>query len=465
MVARWRRLLRSVRGRAVSVNMAITAVILGLTFAVLVAHMRDDAGDRATAEAAQAARMTGVHLYRNPAPDPIPTGPGGVSLIQVVRPGDGRVIAAGAELAGVPRISHLVPVAGDSRVDGELCGPYLTPCGKLVGVLIRTAYYGEVLIYAAAPVPYFTGWILPSVLALLLLFVLLCGIVGTWRTVGRALRPVEAIRAETAEITATGLGRRVPVPDTGDEVAALAKTMNSTLDRLQHAVENQRRFVSDASHDLRSPITGLRTRLEVALGAPGEEPWEKTARAALSDVERLQEVVGDLLELARLDAGALSDRVEPLDLGRFVEEEVTGRRGHVPIRIERADGVVVRADRLKMARLLTNLLANAERHADREIVVRVCAEEGEAVLEVIDDGDGIAPADRERVFDRFTRLDASRNRDAGGSGLGLAISKGIASAYGGRLYVADSPRGARFVLRLALAGTRGGGLGAPEATA
>ncbi|MFF5207702.1 sensor histidine kinase [Streptosporangium sp. NPDC000396] len=455
-MARWRQLLRSVRGQAVSVNLVISAAVLALTFTLVVMHVRHDSADQAMDRAARTARVVGVYLYTYPAPDPIPVPSDGAPLIQVIGSGDGRVIAASPALKGKPRISTLAPAANDSRVDGTLCEPYFTPCGQLVALRIRTAYYRQVIIYAAAPLPFFTGWVLPVLLAVLFLTLLTCGAVSTWRTVGRALRPVEAIRSETAEITETGLDRRITVPDTGDEVARLADTMNSTLDRLEHAATNQRQFVSDASHELRSPLTGLRTRLELALSAPEDEPWGETARAALRDVERLQEVVDDLLELARLDAGALASRVKTIDLGELTAEEIGRRARRVPITAELAGDVIVQADPLKMARLLTNLLANAERHADEEVVVKVAAEGKEAVLEVIDDGEGIEPADRERVFDRFTRLDASRSRDAGGSGLGLSISREIAMAYGGRLYLADSHRGARFVLRLPLAGAADG---------
>jgi signal transduction histidine kinase len=208
-----------------------------------------------------------------------------------------------------------------------------------------------------------------------------------------------------------------------------------------------RQFTSDASHDLRSPITAMRVLVEEALMDPAEADWPRTGAMVLTGLERLQAIVTDLLTLARLDAGAPLTR-EPVDLGRLAGAELDRRDHRVPIARDLHDGVCVDGDRLRLTRLLTNLLDNAARHADSKIIVTVRAKGSDAVLEVLDDGAGIAPEHRGMVFDRFTRLKASRERDAGGTGLGLAIARDIARAHEGTLTIEDSERGARFVLRL-----------------
>ncbi|WP_308250200.1 sensor histidine kinase [Sphaerisporangium fuscum] len=264
----------------------------------------------------------------------------------------------------------------------------------------------------------------------------------TWFLVGKALVPVSGIREKLADITARDLHRRVPVPHARDEVAALARTVNATLDRLENAVEQHKRFVADAAHELRSPIATLRTRLELV--AP------PTGREALADVERLQALAADLLLLARLDAGEPpGDAV--VDLGQVVVEEALRPRPRreVPVRLDLQPDVLVRGSRAQLARLVTNLVDNAVRHASSAVDVRVVAAAGVVLLEVRDDGPGIPPEHRAAVFDRFTRLDGARARDEGGAGLGLAIVREITGLHGGQVSVADGGPGACLQVRLA----------------
>ncbi|WP_433215013.1 ATP-binding protein [Microtetraspora malaysiensis] len=259
------------------------------------------------------------------------------------------------------------------------------------------------------------------------LLLLVAGV--SWLLVGRALAPVSAIRRTFADITTSDLHQRVPVPATGDEVARLARTMNATLDRLEGAVEQHKRFVADAAHELRSPIATLRTRLELG----GREAPELT-REALTDVERVQRLAADLLLLARLDAGEPL-RTREVDLGQVATEEaLRTRHGDIHIFLDIANDVVVEGSSSHLGRMIGNLVDNAVRHAATAVTVRVTAP---ATVEVVDDGPGIPAEHRESVFDRFTRLDEARARDAGGSGLGLAIAWDIAHAHGGTLVVAD----------------------------
>ncbi|WP_282779457.1 MULTISPECIES: ATP-binding protein [unclassified Nocardia] len=273
---------------------------------------------------------------------------------------------------------------------------------------------------------------------------------STWFATGRALRPVEAIRGEFARLTAQNLGRRVPVPRTGDEIARLAATLNDTLSRLEQATRRERQFVADASHELRSPLANVRTPLEVAARYPDRADWPDVAAGALEDLDRLEALITDLLTLARLDTGPELP-LTPLDLGELVRE-VTERRppGPTTWTVAVDDDTVVAGHRTHLARLLTNLLDNADAHAASSATLRLHATDGHAVLDVRDDGPGIPPAERERVFERFARLDTARTRAAGGTGLGLALARDIATLHGGTLTVADSERGAHIRLRLPL---------------
>ncbi|MDP9864206.1 MULTISPECIES: sensor histidine kinase [Streptosporangium] len=292
---------------------------------------------------------------------------------------------------------------------------------------------------AKAALESLNGLLLPGIPGLLLLVAAL-----TWLAVGRALAPVSAIRAEMADITASDLHRRVPVPRSRDEIARLAETMNRTLDRLELAVDRHKRFVADAAHELRSPLAVLRTRLELAPPGP-------LAAEALTDVERIQALTSDLLLLARLDAGEPACHGE-VDLGQVAAEEAALSRPRPEIRVglEVAADVVVRGSAEELRRLVANLVDNAVRHADSAVTVRLALEDGEAVLDVCDDGPGIPAEHREAVFDRFTRLDEARDRDAGGSGLGLAIARDIAVRHGGGLHVAEGDPGARLRARFPL---------------
>ncbi|MFF4829170.1 sensor histidine kinase [Streptomyces sp. NPDC001312] len=271
----------------------------------------------------------------------------------------------------------------------------------------------------------------------------------TWLVTRRALRPVEGIRAEMAEITDSGdLTRRVPEPASRDEIARLARTTNETLTALEQSVERQHAFVADASHELRSPIASLRTQLEVA----DQHPELLNTADLLHDVVRLQHLAADLLLLARLDAGERpTDAL--VDLTALVREEVTQRASTnriIPIVTVDDTGLEVKGSRTQLSRVLGNLLDNAQRHAATAVTVTVRAAGDAIVLSVADDGHGVAPADRERIFERFVRLDEARGRDDGGAGLGLAIARDVVQRHGGTLTLTGAPDGGGAVFQVRL---------------
>ncbi|GAA0577088.1 sensor histidine kinase [Actinomadura livida] len=262
-----------------------------------------------------------------------------------------------------------------------------------------------------------------------------------------AMRPVERLNAELdgIDIEEAELGRRVSVPAAGGDAEELAGRVNVLLARLDRAVLRRRSFIADASHELRTPLTGLRTRIELALAAPEDGAACDTLRHSLDDIDRIHRIVDDLLVLSRMDSGDAPVR-EVLDIGALVESEVGRRDPPVPTTVKAERGLLVEVNRPHLCRVVLNLLANAERHATSLIEVEARAERGEAVVEVRDDGPGIPPADRDRVFERFTRLDSARSRADGGSGLGLAVAREMAVLYEGRLYVGESATGARLIL-------------------
>ncbi|MGW1755864.1 sensor histidine kinase [Streptomyces mirabilis] len=281
-----------------------------------------------------------------------------------------------------------------------------------------------------------------------------------WLATRRALRPVEAIRARTASVTATDPRERVEVPDTADEVAELALTINATLQRLEEAATAQRRFVADAAHELRSPLATLLAGLEVATAYPDRADWPAVVSAAGRQARRLSGLTEELLLLARLDAGAPPAPAERVDVaalaGRLAEEyaERAGGSPKVDLLVAAPDAATtVFAAPGDLERILRNLLDNALRHAVGRVLLTVArdsAAPGSVLCTVRDDGAGVAEADSERIFERFTRLDESRTRTDGGTGLGLAIARDLAARHGGLLVLAVQPKGsgACFVLRL-----------------
>ncbi|MFA1549425.1 sensor histidine kinase [Actinomadura chokoriensis] len=320
--------------------------------------------------------------------------------------------------------------------------------GLLGALLVAAVVLAAVLLALLADV-HRTG-VLVIVTAVLCAVVVGLAVWGVRRAVARTLRPVARLREELTDLADPGPGARVGVPATGDDVERLAGRVNLLLSRLEESVEQRRAFFADASHELRTPLTGLRTRIELALHDPEEADLAGTLRDAMADVDRLHHIVEDLFVLARLDSEGRPARTR-MNLRSLVEMQLARQSSAVPVTVEVEPGIEVMVNPPRLGRALGNLLANAERYAVTRIEVNARAVGEEAVIEIRDDGPGIPPADRDRVFERFARLDPARSRDKGGSGLGLPIARQIAMSHGGSLHVADDACGARLVLRLPLA--------------
>lgn len=272
----------------------------------------------------------------------------------------------------------------------------------------------------------------------------------TWFVTGKALRPVELMRSEVDQLSAKDLSKRVSVPRSEDEIGRLGKTLNSMLDRLEISDQRQRRFVSDASHELRNPLAGMRTQLEVELLYPDSNQFEEGRQALLRSTLRLQTLTEDLLVLALSDNNKLLRNRREFDFGEIILQEIEGfpLSPGIVAETSRVEDVRLWGDKSQLRRVFINLLDNANRFAENQIYISLQAHNEFVLLEVVDDGPGIPVADQERIFERFSRLDNARSRHEGGTGLGLAIAKEIVLAHGGEISLLEGKKGAHFEIRL-----------------
>lgn len=430
----------------VGVALVVGAVgMLLLLRRTLVSNIDDAAAARAADIAAQAAQ--------GPLPAILAVRGGEDALVQVVD-SRGVVVASSANLEGQEAISGLRPAGAGASARGLRSVPIGDHREEFrIVALAATSSSGPLTVYVASSLEVVEDSVnaVRGILLVGLPFLVVVVGITTWIFVGRALRPVEAIRREVADISAHALSRRVPAPVVDDEIGRLARTMNAMLDRLQSSTERQRHFVGDASHELQSPLAASRTELEVALAHPDNADWPAAAAGLLEENERMGRLVQDLLFLARADEStgqALPLVQVDLDDVVLAEAERARGRGGFPIDTSKVSGARVRGRSDDLARVVRNLLDNAQRHAHSRVTV-VLGHAGPFVeLVVSDDGPGIAEVDRSRIFERFTRLDDARSRDTGGSGLGLAIAREVVAAHGGDIAVEGARTGARFVVRL-----------------
>jgi signal transduction histidine kinase len=464
------------RGRLTLVSvlgLAVGLAVGGLALLGALGHVLQRSIDD---EALRTADAVALLAAEDALPDPLPVVAGQVR-VQVVD-GRGRVRAASIDA------DRLVPMLPADRIDHTarqrtfVRGERLGLPGRVRVVSVPTGTPSE-------PLTVLVGRSMADVtrsaevvqLVLLVSIPLLVVVIGgvTWRVVGATLRPVEALRSGAEEITGRAGGGRLPVPASRDEIHRLAVTLNDMLARLEAARARQRAFLADAAHELRSPLTNMRTELEVA-GRLGERTdWPAVSRDLLADTERLSRLVDDLLLLARLDeagstavgtgapgrvAGRGRRATGPVELTALARA-VAVRFPSPPVRILPASGPRwTVGDPDELHRVLTNLIDNAVRHCRSAVMIEVTGPDpadldgpgdagaGTHLVTVTDDGPGIPPADRERVFDRFTRLDDARDRDAGGAGLGLAIVRELVRLHQGRVWLSDAGPGLRVSVRL-----------------
>jgi signal transduction histidine kinase len=403
-------------------------------------HRTADSEARKTAEAMAELADAGV------LPDPLPVA-GDDVRVQVVD-ADGRVLAASINA------DRLVPILYDRErpAPGQEGGAFIDG-GRLgiegpVRVVALPAGGDTVLVAKSLADLTRSIELLRNVLLIAFPLLVLGLALVAWRVVGATLRPVEALRSGAEAITDGARPGTLPVPASHDEINRLAVTLNRMLGRLDGARRRQRAFVADAAHELRSPLANMRTQLEVAqrIGDPAE--WPAVADDLLADVHRMSRLVDDLLLLAKADdPGAAAPRpTGPVELAGLLKA-VGGRYPTVSVSAVDAPLWTV-GDEGELERVVANLLDNAVRHADSSVLLSAALDSGDCVIVVADDGPGVPEADRERVFDRFTRLDDARARDAGGAGLGLSIVRELVRRHGGTVRLADADPGLRVEVRL-----------------
>ncbi|WTZ05080.1 HAMP domain-containing histidine kinase [Micromonospora sp. NBC_01392] len=401
----------------------------------------------ADAEALRTADAVALLTAEDALPDPLPVA-GGQLRVQVVD-AQSRIRAASIDA------DRLVPMLGPDElrpgqrqrlvVDGQRVG--LSGPVRVVTVPAGTPAEPRTVLVAKSLSDVRHSLHVVRNLLLVGFPLLVAGLaVVAWRVVGATLRPVEELRSGAAEITGRAGAERLPVPAGQDEIHRLAVTLNDMLDRLAASRDRQRAFVADAAHELRSPLTNMRTELEVARRLGDGTDWPAVADDLLADTERLSRLVDDLLLLARLDEDdarpARPAAVGPVELGELLRA-VAARYPSPPVRLAVPAGAWwTEGDPGELRRVLVNLVENAIRHASAEVRLAVAGPEGAYhLVTVTDDGPGVPAVDRERVFARFTRLDDARARDAGGAGLGLAIVRELVRRAGGTVELADATPG------------------------
>jgi signal transduction histidine kinase len=351
-----------------------------------------------------------------------------------------RVVDAGSDATSVEGIgAPLVTGTEVSAYDAHARAAALLPDGADGPLVVATVPLGEV-----------EGLVRALRLALLAVVPVLTALLGLaiWLALGRALRPVEELRAAAAQVARAGGPGALPEPGTDDEIGALARTLNEMLDRLEVAAARQRSFVADAAHELRTPLAALGATLDVARAHPDAYERAELVADLADEVRRMQDLVADLLLLARLGSRPVPDA--PVDLaavaraavdlavaGAAAGSSVPGAdRPRVAVEVDGSGGA--RGDGAALGRVVRNLVDNALRHADARVRVEVA----DGRVTVSDDGPGIDADVRERVFERFVRLDDARARGAGGSGLGLAIAREVAREHGGDVVLRGPAQGA-----------------------
>jgi signal transduction histidine kinase len=458
----WRRI--SLRARLTAASTIVIAVGMAAAATLLVWRVDSVLAANLDATLTRQVRDVAADVAQGVANPRVARSAGESTVLQVVD-GAGTVISSSGDIDGEPRLFFNLPAASvptlDTATPAALDGPYR------VAALAVTTPTGPVTVYVGSPTTPLADSTDELGAALIIgvpTMVALLALVG-WLLVGRALRPVDVIRRQAAAIPGTDLQKRLDVPASDDELGRLAQTFNDLLERIATAADRQRRFVADAAHELRTPLATLRARLEIDLRhPPGGESDTKIAAArqlSLQQVTRLAALVDDLLQLARLDADPRLHR-RPIDLDDLLWETVREAReaGAPHLDTTGISPVRVLGDPVALHRMMRNLIRNAVRHADQTVTVRLvrhtpaaggrpsASTGGAAILTIADDGPGIPLADRERVFERFVRLDEGRAREAGGTGLGLAIVADIVTAHGGHVRIEDNHPGAKISVEL-----------------
>jgi len=449
--ARW-----GVRVRSALAAVLVLTAALALAAAALLWLLQHSLQSAADDGAAARAGSLSTHLVSDPLNEFDPTllaTDGRTTVIQVINTAGQVVLASRGAPAAALIVAHPAPgevqslgavdntsAGGDYRVTAQgVSGPngaYTVLVGAGQDQIDATLRTVAVLLAVGFPV------------------IALIGGAATYGLVGRSLGSVERMRTQVSAISTADLSERVAVPAARDEISRLAQTMNAMLTRIEAGHTAQRRFVGDASHELRSPLATVTTALELAATRPGVLEPAMVAHTLLPEAHRMRSLVEDLLLLARADEKGLPLHLSDVDLDDVLDTECRRLQSAGTLQVSSTVAPVrVRGDASQLGRVVRNLADNAARYAHSAVSLSATEHGGTAVVVVSDDGPGVPEAERERIFERFVRLDTDRARAAGGSGLGLAIVSEIVAAHGGSATVETAAGGgARFEVRLPVAG-------------
>jgi signal transduction histidine kinase len=450
LVRWWHR--RTLRARITLLATAVFTVALILAGVILLVTVGKSLLNTLDSSAERTGTDVAALVNTGRLPSQVLAGSGGASMVQVVD-ADNQVLAAS------PGVDTAVSMVTPEELTRLREGRHLTVSGarasqddpiRVVGVAANTrAGPRTVLVGTDLGRVFDSSRLLQRALLLGGPLIVIAMAALTWWVVGLTLRPVGELRRGAAALSASGLARsRLPVPDAQDEIHSLALTLNGMLDRLDTSTGRQRRFVGDAAHELRSPIASLRLQLEVAQRLDQSPAMRELTDDALLDVDRLTHLIDDLLALARSDErGGVNSRL-PVRLDELAAAIVNAYRdARIPVQLVQTESITVLGDKDGLHRVLVNLIDNAVRYATGQVSVAVYTQPpagtgfADAVLCVSDDGPGVPANKRERVFDRFYRLDTARSRAEGGTGLGLSIVREIITAHGGTVQLRDNEPG------------------------
>jgi len=438
------RFARSIRFRITAMAMVVIVVVLLIVAVILLQSVKGHLLRQVDQSLKNEATYVNIQLHAHHyLPATTPAGQFGQFFNS-----NGTQVGSSVNLHGLPPLIHVRPLGpkprlttvtdhlfGELRVLEQQLGTGSAP------ILVEAQQIAQID-QASSSLSVLLAVVLPFLAVVLGLLI--------WFVVGRAMKPVEAVRVAVADISDKDLEERVASPRTGDEIDRLVETMNRMLERLQATIKRERRFVADASHELRNPIAGVRAALESGNGS--EVDMAESRDAALSALQRLQDLAEELLILDTVDHASPDPVVEPVDLDELVLTQVELLRRNTSLQIDssKVSGGQVLGNEIDMMRILDNLASNAVRHAEDRIAFSVSERDNWVVLTVADDGPGIPEDKRQMVFERFMRLDSHRNRSTGGAGLGLAIVWDIVTKYSGSVWIEEDSgsRGACVVVEL-----------------
>jgi signal transduction histidine kinase len=449
----------SVRARlTISFVVAVAAILivasLGLFYVV---HRSLSAQAQNQVDAALSAAQSKLTLNSNPNSSVRVLQPNGYVVLQLTNATGTKVWAATSTISNAPVLAHtslnfaspngLVPksvsVSGMGGITDQLSFPTVVAIGTDKGPgLLFGFVYGDVITHS-------DRLLLAGILASapLLLF-LMSGMF--WLGIGRALAPVGSIRRRADAIASSKLGERIEITPGRDEIALMATTVNEMLDRLEASATSQKEFISNASHELRSPLTTLLATLERAQANPEKEDWVVTSERLLRESRRLEATINDLFWLAKNDERHQLENLTDVDLDDILYDEAARTKSLSKLRVDvsHVQPARVRGNASMLNRMVRNVVDNAMRHATSDLTLACYYEGDEAVVLINNDGAAVDVATSDEFFMRFIRADEARARDSGGTGLGLSIVQEICQLHGGHARFIESPVGSTIELRI-----------------